>query len=63
MCQHKTEDNGGGDEQTIWLEASIHGGKNVVDEEAKDRSAVKFDGEATCGKKGRVQNRSNQKTI
>ena len=63
MCRHKTEDKGGGDEETIWLEASIHGGKNVANEEAKDEAAVELDGEAACGKKGRVENQSNQKTI
>ena len=63
MCRHKTEDKGGGDEETIWLEASIHGGKNVADEEAKDGAAVEFDGEAACGKEGRVENRSNRKMI
>ena len=63
MCRHKTEDKGGGDEETIWLEASKHGGKNVADEEAKDKAAVELDGEAACGKEGRVENRSNRKTI
>ena len=57
MCLHKTEDKGGGGEETIWLEASIHGGKDVADEEAKDGAAVEFDGEAAFGKEGRVENR------
>ena len=41
---------GGGGKETILLEASIHGGKDVVDEEAKDRATVEFDGESECGK-------------
>ena len=35
----------------------------VADEEAKDRAVVELDGEAACGKEGRVENRSNRKTI
>ena len=46
MCRHKTEDKGGGHEETIWVEASIYGGKDVASEEAKDGAMVEFDGEA-----------------
>ena len=35
----------------------------MADEEAKDKAAVELDGEAACGKEGRVENRSNRKTI
>ena len=63
MCQHKTEDKGGGDEETIWLEASIQGGKNVTNEEAKDEAAVELDGKAACGKEGRVKNQLKWKAI
>ena len=42
---------------------SIHGGKDVAEEEAKDGVAVEFDGEAACGKEGRVDNQSNRKMI
>ena len=35
----------------------------MADEEAKDGTVVEFDGEAECGKEGRVENWSNQKTI
>ena len=63
VCRHKTEDKGGGEEETIWLEASIHGGKDMADVEAKDEAAVEFDGEVACGKEGRVENRLNRKTI
>ena len=63
VCRHKTEDKGGGGEETIWLKASIHGGKDVADEEAKDGAAVEFDGELGCGNEGRVENRSTRKMI
>ena len=63
MCRHKTEDKGGGGKETIWLKASIRGGKDVANEEAKDGGAVEIDGEVACGKEGRVENRSNRKTI
>ena len=58
MCGHKTEYNGGGDEETIWLKVSIHGGKDVANEEAKDGGAVEFNEEAAFNKEGRVKNRS-----
>ena len=32
-------------------------------EEAKDEATVELDGEAACGKEGRLENRENQKTI
>ena len=54
VCRHKTEDKGGDDEEIIWLEASIHGGKDVANEEAKDEAAVELDGETACGKQERV---------
>ena len=63
ICRHKTEDKGGGGKEKIWLKASIHGGKDMANEEAKDGAMVEFDGEAACGKEGRVENWSNRKTI
>ena len=63
VCRHKTEYKGGGGEEKIWLEVTIHGGKDVPDEEVKDGAVIEFDGEATCGKEGRVDNRSNRKMI
>ena len=41
VCRHKTEEKGGGGEETL-VEASIHGGKDVANEEVKDRAAVEF---------------------
>ena len=62
MCRHKTEEKGGGSEET-WLKESIHGVKDVADEDAKDGAAVEFDGELGCGNEGRVENRSTRKMI
>ena len=42
---------------------SIHRGKDVADEEAKDGVVVEFDGEAKSGEETRAENRSKRKMI
>ena len=61
-CKRKTREMGGGREET-WLKVSVHGGKDVADEEAKDGAAIEFDGEAECGEETRAENRSSWKMI
>ena len=48
--------------EEMRVKASAYG-TQVVDEEAKDKLVVEFNGEMRCDKEGRVGNQSDRKTI